>query len=114
MAPAPAAFTDLHLGAIVVLDGQPTGVDNADMAGLAALSSGDGLDRFRPAPSRLECHPCGCRPGHTHDINLRLVRRPRLVWRIEVPRFHTGHGRLLSSIDKTILALSGLALQASL
>ena len=38
------------------------------MAGLAALSSGDGLDTFRPAPSRLERHPCrGCHPHDHHS-----------------------------------------------
>src|SRR4051794_13915807 len=84
------ARTDLDLGAVLVLDGQPAGVNNADMAGLAAPGSGDGLDTFRPPPPRLESHPCGCRHTHTHDIHLRLVRRPRLVRRIEVARFHTG------------------------
>ena len=44
------ARTDLDLGPVLVLDGQPAEVDNADMASLAALSSGDGLDTFRPAP----------------------------------------------------------------
>jgi hypothetical protein len=40
------ARTDLDLGAILVPDGQPASIDNPDMAGLAALSSGHGLDTF--------------------------------------------------------------------
>src|SRR4051812_19776204 len=51
------ARTDLHLGAVVVLDRQPPGLDDADMAGLAALGAGDGLDAVRPAPPGLERHP---------------------------------------------------------
>jgi hypothetical protein len=95
------------------LHGQPARVNHADMAGLAALGSRDGLDTVRPAPSRLEREPSRGRTAHAHDVHAGLVGRPRLVSRIEVPRFHTGHGRLLSSIDRTILAPAGPALQAS-
>jgi len=61
---------------------------------------GDGPDTLGPSPPRLESHSCGCRHAHTHHIHLRLVGRPRLIRRIEVARFHTGQGRLLSSIAK--------------
>src|SRR5512133_4189422 len=44
------ARTDLDLGAVLVLDGKAAGLDDADMASLAALGPGDGLDAFRPAP----------------------------------------------------------------
>jgi hypothetical protein len=106
------AWADLDLGSVLVLDGNSAGVANADVASLAALGSGDGLDAFRPPPPRLECEPRGGRPADAHHIHLRLVGRPRLIRRIEVACFHTGHGTLLFSVDGEILALSGLALQA--
>ena len=93
------ARADLDLGSVLVLDGYPAGVGDADVAGLAALGSGDGLDAFRPPPPRLEREPRGGRGADAHHIHLRLVGRPRLVRRIEVGGLHTGHGSLLSSID---------------
>jgi hypothetical protein len=48
------ARADLDLGAVLVLDGQATGVDHADVAKLATVGSGDGLDTVRPAPPGLE------------------------------------------------------------
>ena len=72
------ARADLDLGAVLVLDGHPAGVDNADVANLTTPSSGDGLDTLRPAPPRLEREPRSRRRAHTHYIHLRLVRR--LAW----------------------------------
>src|SRR3954453_7363935 len=57
------ARTDLDLGAVLVLPRQPARVNHADMAGLAALGSGDGLDAVRPAPPRLEREPYRGRPA---------------------------------------------------
>jgi hypothetical protein len=102
---------DLDLGSVLVLDGYPAGVGNADVASLATLGSGDGLDAFRPPPPRLEREPRGGRRADAHHIHLRLVRRPRLIRRTKVACSHIGHGSLLSSIDSEILALSGAALQ---
>jgi hypothetical protein len=92
-------------------------VGNADVASLAALGSGDGLDAFRPPPPRLEREPRGGRRADAHHIHLRLVRRPRLIRRIEVACLHTGHGSLLSSLDvrssrsrgRTASAVAGVA-----
>src|SRR5215210_4872970 len=92
------AGADLDLGSVVVLDAQPAGMDHADVACLAAVRSGDGLDALRPPPPRLEREPPGGRRAHAHDVDLRLVRRARLVGGIEVAPLNTGHGRLLSSV----------------
>jgi hypothetical protein len=46
------------------------------------------------------------RRAYTNHIHPRLVRRPRLIRRIEITRFHTGHGNLLSSLDQNPRALA--------
>jgi hypothetical protein len=100
---------DLQLGSVLVLDRDSTRVGNADVARLAALGSSDGLDAFRPPPPGLEREPCGGCRADAHHIHLRLVGRPRLIRRLEVARFYTGHGNLLSWVDGDIVALSGTA-----
>jgi hypothetical protein len=65
------APADLDLGSVLVLDDYATGLGNADVASLAALGSGDGLDAFRPPPARLEREPPDGRPADVgHETGL--------------------------------------------
>src|SRR3954454_16069849 len=65
------AGADLELGAVVVLDAELAGLDDADVVHLAAVGAGDGLDAFRPPPPRLEGEPSGGRRAHPHHVHLR-------------------------------------------
>src|SRR5512133_2440376 len=66
------------------------------MARLAPLASDDRLDALRPFPSGLQRHAGRACPTHPHDLDLRLVGRPGLIWRVEAACFHTGHRSLPS------------------
>jgi hypothetical protein len=78
------AGTELELRTVVVLHGDPAGVDDADVASLAALGPRYRLDAVRPPPPGLEREASYRGPIHVDDVHLRLVRRPRLIGRLEV------------------------------
>ena len=69
----------LDLSAILVLDGQTPGVNNAQVSCLAAFGSRNGLHALRPTPPRLEGEASRGIAGHPDDLYARLLRSARLV-----------------------------------
>src|SRR5207249_1994055 len=70
----------------------------ANMPRLTAFRPGDRLDALRPFPSRFE-RQAGCGSAtHLDDVNLRLVRRPGFVGRVEGTDYKSSHTSLLSSV----------------
>jgi len=61
---------------------------DADMPVLAAVGADDGLDAFRPAPARLQRHPCRLHVAELDDVDLRLVWATTLVRLIETLVVH--------------------------
>src|SRR5689334_5223524 len=69
--------------------------EHANVMHLAIVRAGDRLDALRPAPAGLHGHAGDARPAHANDLDLRLVGRPRLVWRRKVTHLQPGHQILL-------------------
>jgi hypothetical protein len=73
------AGTHLGLGAVVMLDDQLAGLDDADVPNLAAVGTGDRLHALGPPPPRLERHAGSRCFTQAHHVHPRLIRGASLV-----------------------------------
>jgi len=89
------AWADLALRPVLVTHVQPSGLNNTHVTHLTTVGSSNRFDAFRPFPPWLKAKSASRRSAHLHNVDLRLVWRPRLVGSVKVTRFHSGHAVLL-------------------
>src|SRR5712692_1021766 len=84
---------ELHLLAVIHDDLHPARDEVAHVSGLAAVGLGNGLDMFRPLPSRLEGRAADCSGFEIHqfDLALAVMKRPGLLRRIKALSYQSGH-----------------------
>ena len=68
------------LSSVVHLHSERTRNDVPDVGYLTAVSLHDGLDAFRPLPTRLKIEPPESISGQPNDLDAGLRGRPHLVW----------------------------------
>ena len=85
------SWPQFDLSAILVLDGQTPGVNDAQMSCLAAFGSRNGFHAVRPTPPRLEGEESRRRSGHPDYLYAGLLRSAGLVGGIEIACFNAGH-----------------------